>query len=129
MELDKLCEQNFLLYAASNYKNSACIDVEEFYEDLNYFKYLKRLLNKYKTKNELNERLILNHVIIINNIFGPAASCRMIFLKMNGMEECIIPFLKYIGILPSVVNNIDGNDIVTSLFNEDRFVQLKLREL
>jgi hypothetical protein len=129
MELEKLCEQNFLLYAASNYKNSACTDIEEFYEDLNYFKYLKRLLNKYKTKNDLNVRLILNHVIIINNLFGPMAACRMLFLKLEGMEESIIPFMKYIGILSDIIYNIDGKNIVTSMFKEDKFVESRLREL
>ena len=63
-----LDESNFLLYAAKHYDNPQCFDTVEFYEDLNRFKYLKRLFNKYRDGGELKERLILNHVMVLYNL-------------------------------------------------------------
>ena len=60
---DKLNDNNFTLFASNHYNNPQCVDVEEFYEDLNRFKYLKRLLGRYNTHNDLQERLIINHLI------------------------------------------------------------------
>ena len=58
----KLTKDNLLLYAAQNYYNPKCIDSEEFLEDLKRFKYIKRLLNRYRDSGQLSERLILNHL-------------------------------------------------------------------
>ena len=65
----KLTKDNLLVYAAQNYYNPKCIDTEDFLEDLKRFKYIKRLLNRYRDSGVLSERLILNHLIIIFNVF------------------------------------------------------------
>jgi hypothetical protein len=85
-----LNESNFTLFAAQNYTRS-CLDPTEFYSDIFRFKYLKRLLRKYNDKQELQERLVLNHLIIIHNIFQCNAATSMCFFKM---PETYWPALK-----------------------------------
>ena len=69
--MDVLNEDNFLLYAAKHYDNPQCSSTEEFYDDLKKFKYIKRLFNKYAETGELKERLILNHIRVVTNVFSP----------------------------------------------------------
>lgn len=106
---DELNEENFLLFAARNYYNPTCIDAEEFYEDLNRFKYIKRLITRYKDDGRLSINLLLNHFVVIFNVFGIDAGLKMIEYKLLTKENAHIikPFLvflraiendKYIGI-------------------------------
>ena len=87
----ELTEDNFLLYAAKNYYNPKYIDAEEFYEDLKRFAYIKRLLNRYHETQKISERLILNHLIVVFNVFGIEASLKILELKL---EEKYWPQLK-----------------------------------
>lgn len=100
MIFDELTEENLFLYAAKHYYKPQFSDVEEFYEDLKRFKYIKRLVNRYLDHDELGERLILNHLIVIFNSFGIEASLNMLELKLDGKHWPIIKpfliFLKYI---------------------------------
>lgn len=94
---DKLTNKNFKLYAAQHYNNPECTDVEEFQQDLNRFKYLKRLLTRYELTGELQERLILNHLIVLYNVFGIKPCNRMILFKINESHyHYIKPFLVYL---------------------------------
>jgi len=102
----KLDETNFLLYAAKNYDNPQCFDTIEFYEDLKHFKYIKRLFNKYVETGDLKERLIINHLVIIYNMFGVEAATRMLFFKLRGYEKLLKPFLVYMNYMPDVVREI-----------------------
>lgn len=104
--IDKLDETNFILYAAKHYDNPDCFDTEEFVSDLKRFKYLKRLFNKYHESNDLKERLILNHIIVIYNVFGIVPATRMLFFRMDGLHSYLKPFLEFLGYLPSRVDNI-----------------------
>jgi hypothetical protein len=115
---ERLTEVNFLLFAAKHYDNPQCIDTVEFYDDLKRFKYIKRLFNKYIETGDLRERLILNHIIILYNVFGPIQTTRMLFLKLNGYEPYIKPFLEFLNYMPEVVadigieeRNINSSDI------------------
>ena len=67
--LEKLDETNFLLYCAKYYDNPQCFDTQEFYDDMNRIKYIKRLFNKYYESGELKERLIINHIVVLCNVF------------------------------------------------------------
>lgn len=78
-----LNNDNFMLYAAQNYNNPRILDVNEFYEDFNKFKYLKKLLTKYTDKKELHERLISNHIISIYNVFNFEAATNMCFFRLR----------------------------------------------
>jgi hypothetical protein len=98
---DELTSKNFKLYAANNYNNPECTDVEEFKQDLSRFKYLKRLLTRYEEHGELQERLILNHLIVLYNVFGIEACNKMVFYKIDTNQYHIIkPFLVYLHYLP-----------------------------
>lgn len=95
-----LHEENFILYAAKHYDNPQCLDVDEFYDDLSRFKYIKRLFRKYQKSGILQERLILNHIIVIYNVFGIEAANRMIFYKIDEEHWPILkPFLTYLNYL------------------------------
>ena len=98
---DKLTRRNFKLFAAKHYDNPECLDIEEFNQDLSRFKYLKRLLRRYELTGDLQERLILNHVIILYNVFGIKACNKMMWYKINEEHwHYIKPFLVYLNYLP-----------------------------
>jgi hypothetical protein len=99
---EKLDGNNFVLFAAKHYDNPQCHDTTEFYDDLKRFKYLKRLFVKYQESGELRERLILNHLIILYNVFGEAAT-RMLFLKLEGHYSCLKPFIVMLGFMPEKI--------------------------
>jgi hypothetical protein len=93
----ELTEENLFLYAAKHYDNPTFSDVEEFHEDLKRFKYIKRLLNRYLESGDLGERLILNHLIVVFNVFGPEASLNILKLKLNDKHWPILkPFLIFL---------------------------------
>jgi len=128
---DKLDETNFLLYAAKHYDNPQCFDTLEFYEDLKRFKYIKRLLNRYIKSKDLKERLILNHIIALTNVFGPEAAVRMLFLKLVGYEQYLKPFLILLNIMPERIEKIgtDGITIYNSDIGLDSTIVSKLRKI
>lgn len=96
----KLTQDTFLLYAAQHYNNPSCTSIKEFDGDLKRFKYIKRLLKRYKKSGTLSERLVLNHLILLHNVFG-VALVPMLFLKfeMEFWPE-IKTFLVYLNYLP-----------------------------
>ena len=103
MVSEKLNEGNFLIYAMHHYDNPQCHSLAEFEEDLKKFLYLKKLLSRYKNNGELRERLILNHIIVLYNIFGEAAT-KMLFYKIE--ENCwdvLITFLVYLDRMPETI--------------------------
>ena len=114
--IDKLDDTNFLLYAAKHYDNPQSFDTLEFYEDLSRFKYLKRLFNRYEDTGDLKERLILNHLIILYNLFGPATT-RMLFFKLQGYHHFLKPFVVMLGFMPDVIIGIDFEN--KTLYNSD----------
>jgi len=98
---DELTNRNFKLFAMQHYDNPECTDVEEFKEDLNRFRYLKRLLSRYEADGDLQERLILNHIIVIYNVFGLEAANRMVWFKLQKEHWTYIkPFLVFLNFLP-----------------------------
>ena len=98
--MNELTEDNLFLYAAKHYYNPQFSDIEEFYEDLKRFKYIKRLTNRYIENGELTERLILNHLIVVFNAFGIEAGLNILQLKLEDKHWPVIKpfliFLKYI---------------------------------
>jgi hypothetical protein len=101
-----LNEGNALLYAAKYYDNPQCFDTVEFYDDLKRFQYLKRLFNRYKETGDFKERLIINHIIILYNVFGPIPCTRLLFLKLNEHLSILKPILELLGYLPETVYKI-----------------------
>ena len=109
---EKLTNENFLIYAAKHYDNPQCHSTEEFIEDLKRIKYIKKLVTRYIETGELRERLILNHLIVLNNIFGPTHLIRILFLKTRKQMSCIKPFLVMLNIMPDKIYNIKDEAII-----------------
>jgi len=131
MMFEKLDETNFMLYAAKHYDNPHCYDTLEFYDDLNRFKYLKRLFNRYEETGELKDRLIINHLTIIYNIFGAEPATRMLFLKLKGHYHILKPFLILMGYMPDIVRSIgiEGKDVISSDISMDEKIVEMLRQI
>lgn len=129
--IDKLDEFNFLLYAAKHYDNPQCYDTIEFYDDLKRIKYIKRLLNRYHEEGDLKERLILNHITILCNVFGPQATTKMLFLKCKGMEQYLKSFLIFLNLLPEKVENIgvENRTVYTKDIVADEKILNELRKI
>lgn len=99
----ELTDSNYILYCAKYYDNPGCSDISEFYEDLKRIKYLKKLLTRYKNGEDLKERLILNHLIVLKNIFPAEALVKIIFLKLEKYINYIVPFLLLLNIMPNKI--------------------------
>ena len=110
-----ITHSNFELFAAQHYNNPECTSVEEFKEDLSRFKYLKRLLKRYEQAGDLQERLILNHLIVLYNVFGIEAADRMLWYKVDENHWPIIKtflvFLHYLEESHKVEIPLDNNVI------------------
>jgi hypothetical protein len=121
-----LTNDNFLLYAMHHYDNLQCHSVQEFEEDLKRFLYLKKLLLRYSANGELKERLILNHIIVLYNVFGDATT-NMLFFKIDKEYwKTLITFLIYIGRMPE---KIEQHGIYSSEFAVDENVASVLRKI
>ncbi len=96
MQFNELNEKNFLLFAIRNYQNPQAVTREDFEKDLNHFRYIKRLLKRYKGSGELKTHLLINHFIILYNVFGEATT-PMLFYKVErelwDVVKTIIVFL------------------------------------
>ena len=112
---DDLNETNYIMFATKYYENPQCTTVEEFNDDLNKIKYVKRLFNRFLETGELRTNLILNHLIVIYNVFENEAATRMLFFRVEQRFYSILkPFLIFLSRLPETVKGIDGEDIQTS---------------
>jgi len=112
---DDLNEKNYLHFAMKYYDNRQCTSIEEFNEDLNKIKYVKRLFNRFLETGELRTNLILNHLIVIYNVFENEAATRMLFFRVEKKFYSILkPFLIFLNRLPEKVKGIDGEDIQTN---------------
>jgi len=129
--VDRLDESNFLLYAAKNYENAQCFDTIEFYEDLKRFKYIKRLFNRYLEEGDLKERLILNHIIVIYNVFQPIAATRLLFFKLKGMESLLLPFLELLSYLPTRIDGIgiENKTVIIENITPDQSIRNALKKI
>lgn len=99
----KLNEDNFLLYAMHHYDNPQCHNIQEFEKDVKIFLYLKKLITRYRQSDELRERLILNHIIVLYNVFGDAAT-NMLFYKIDKEYwDILVTFLVYLERMPETL--------------------------
>ena len=118
---EKITPNNVLMYAIRNYNNPHCEGEKEFEDDLKRFKYIKRLLRKYYDTKVLKERLLLNHIIVLNNVFGPDACATLLLYKIQPEYwPTLKSFLLYL--------NIIREDELRET-NKDEFVFEVLRKL
>lgn len=128
---DVVDHSNFMLYAAKHYNNSACDTDDEFFSDLKRLKYIKRLFKKFEESGDLKERLILNHIIILYNMFGQTPTTRLLFYKLDGHHELLKPFLEFLGRLPDTVRGIGwpARDISTSEITGNHSITERLAQI
>lgn len=100
-DFSKLTPDNIMMFAMKHYDNPSCVDKKEFLDDMKRFKYLKRLFRKYDTSKVLKIRLILNHIIVLANVFGVDASSTLLFFKIDKKHWSILKtFLVYLSYMP-----------------------------
>jgi len=122
---DDLNDETFLIFAIKAYNKPNCV-MSEFYEDLKRIKYIKRLFIKYYKNREIKERLVINHLIVIYNVFGANLATRILFYKVDEKYYTILKtFLIYLNYMPKYVMSIRGKNIRSS----DIPVDLKLADI
>lgn len=111
---DELNNDNIMMYAVKAYDKPNCI-MSEFKEDMKRFNYLKRLFKRYRKYSELREQLVLNHLIVIYNVFGPEVASRLLFFKMAKDDyPALKTYMLFLNIMPDRVKGIKGHDIISS---------------
>ena len=100
MIFSELTSENFLLFAIKHYENPQAVTKEDFEKDLNHFKYIKRLLKRYKNTGELKAHLLLNHFIILYNIFGEGTTAMLFYKIEEDMWEIMKTFVVFLNKLP-----------------------------
>jgi hypothetical protein len=111
----ELTEENFIMYAMKYYDNPSCKGMAEFLDDIKRFKYIKRLLGKYTSGKELKERLIINHMIVLNNLFGVEATTKMLFFKIDRkFWPQLKTFLVFLNYMPEKIILTNGVAIIES---------------
>jgi len=100
MIFHELNEDNFLLFAIKNYENPQAVTKDDFDRDLNHFKYIKRLLKRYKNTGQLKTHLLLNHFIILYNIFGEATTAMLFFKIESELWSAMKSFIIFLGRFP-----------------------------
>lgn len=106
MRFDELNEGNYLMFAIKNYENPQAVTQEDFYEDLKRFKYITRLLRRYKKTGELKSHLILNHFICLYNVWGEAATPLLFFKLEKEFWSLIKTFLMYLNRIPEYPRSV-----------------------
>ena len=84
---EKITPENVVMYAIKHYDNPQCEGEKEFQDDMKRFKYIKRLLRKYYETGILKERLILNHLTVLNNVFGATACTTLLVFKIQSESK------------------------------------------
>lgn len=128
MDFANLSNDNVTLYAMRHYDNPSATGAKEFEEDFERFKYVKRLLKRYVKKGAIKERLVLNHITILYNVFGLAAT-RILFLKMEPeLYPALKTFLLAISFMPDTVTGINSKTIRSSDIMPDAILVKLIRE-
>ena len=111
---ENLTDSNIMLFAAKCYDSPSCLD-SEFEEDYKRIRYIKRLLIRYRLQGDMKERLILNHLVVAQNVFGIGNSTRMLFYNIDAKDySAMKTFLVYTSAMPNIVRGINGKDIISS---------------
>lgn len=129
MFFDNLNDDNIMIYAMKAYDKPNCI-MSEFTEDMKRFNYLKRLFRRYRKLGELRERLVLNHLVVLNNVFGSEASARLLFYMMSKDDySSLKTYLLFLSTMPERIRGIRGDDIISSDIPVDMIVADELRKI
>ena len=120
---------NIILYCMKAYERPDMI-MSEFKEDMKRFDYLKRLFRRYRKSDELREQLVLNHLVVIYNVFGPEVATRLLFFKMAKEDyPALKTYLLFLNYMPTIVVGIKGHDILSSDIEVDMKIAEVLRKI
>lgn len=115
MIFNELTEDNFLLFAIKNYENPQAVTKDDFDKDLNLFRYIKRLLKRYHKTGELKVHLLINHFIILYNVFGEAATPMLFFKIDKSLWSSVKTFVVFLNKLPeyphTYIHDIDIDEV------------------
>lgn len=126
---ENLTPDNILLYAMKSYDKPNCI-MSEFKEDLKRFNYLKRLFQRYRKVGDIKERLVINHLVVIYNVFGVEVSTRLLFYKLSKDDySALKTYLLFLNYMPETVKGIKGHDIHSSDIPVDMDIAEVLRTI
>jgi len=129
MSFDNLTDENVILYAVKAYDTPNCV-MSEFTEDMKRLNYLKRLFRRYRKHGEMRERLILNHLVVLNNLFGPEVTTRLLFFRMSKDDYSILKtYLVFLSLMPDRIFGINGKDILSSDIQIDMKIADELRKI
>ena len=129
MYFDDLTDENVILYAVKAYDTPNCI-MSEFTEDMKRLNYLKRLFRRYRKHKEMRERLIINHIVVLSNVFGVEVAIRLLFYRMLKDDySALKTYLLFLNLMPEKVLGIKGKDIVSSDILVDMDIAETLREI
>jgi hypothetical protein len=127
--IDNLTSENFIIYAMNAYDKPNCI-LSEFKQDMKRFNYLKRLFSRYRKYGEMRERLIINHIVVIYNLFGTETSTRLLFYKVSEEDYSILKtYLVFLNFMPEIVRGIKGKDILSRNIPIDTEITEVLRNI
>lgn len=129
MVFDDLNNDNVTIYAVKAYDRPNCV-MSEFKDDMKRFNYLKRLFKRYRKLDELRERLVLNHLVVLCNVFGPEVATRLLFYKMSKDDySALKTYLVFLSVMPDRVRGIKGQDIISSDIPVDMKIADILRDI
>ncbi len=129
MTFDNLTSDNIMMYCMKAYDKPNML-MSEFRDDMKRFNYLKRLFQRYRKYDELREQLVINHLVVLYNVFGPEVLARLLFFKMSKDDySALKTYLLFLNCMPDRVRGIKGHDILSSDIAVDMNVAKVLRDL
>ena len=130
MNFANINDENIDLYCIKNYNNPQCISIEDYNNDMRRFKYIKRLLNQYANGNEIKIRLLVNHIIMIYNIFDLQSATRILFYKLPEEHWSVLKtILIFLNRMPKIVYGINNTNLISSDIQIDDVIANQLREI
>lgn len=127
MTFDNLTPDNIILYCMKAYDRPNML-MSEFKDDMKRFNYLKRLFKRYRKDSDPKKLLVLNHLVVLNNVFSPEVATRLLFYKMAKDDYSVLKtYLLFLNCMPDVVKGIKGNDIISSDISVDMKIADMLR--
>ena len=129
MTFDNLTSDNIMMYCMKAYDKPNML-MSEFRDDMKRFNYLKRLFQRYRKYDELREQLVINHLVVLYNVFGPEVLTRLLFFKMSKEDySALKTYLLFLSCMPEKVKGIKGHDIISSEIPVDMTIAQSLRNL
>ena len=130
MFFDYVNDNNFMMFAIKHYDSPSCTGETEFREDLSRIRSIGRSFSRYRKTGKINARLVLNHLIVLYNVFESQAMTKMLAFKLNNYLDYLKPFLMLISMWPDRIEGVGGDYIIigSDIFMDNQLVK-KLREI